>query len=346
MKNFEKGGSILKNVAPKIYQEKTYSGTEHMRSANLYLVHGSPRSLLIDAGYNNQDSQEIVLAMLRELEISPQELDVFVTHNHPDHAGLALFLSEQGARIFMKREERDTCAIICTYYAQERSASMARLHRYGFTQVQAERILERVFTPDYQYHAYNWTDFPVIDVAEGAHFRYGDYDFEVIGLPGHTKYQVGLVERTHKWLFAGDTLSRNEVLIISSMTTGDNLLQMHLQTLDRLAAAYPDFWVVPGHYNPFYGTEKSVANTKRYFAHITERIHKTIQSAGQPLSLANIVELVFRYKPGRMEEEESLKLHFRISNTLACLEMLVSEGKLQLCPDGERWQWKTTEEAE
>jgi glyoxylase-like metal-dependent hydrolase (beta-lactamase superfamily II) len=228
----------------------------------------------------------------------------------------------------MNEQERETSALLCTYYGCERSVSLERLHGFGFSPAQANRILERAFLPDYHYHDYNWRDFPIHNGAVGQHFVCGTYDFEVISLAGHTKHQLGLAERTHKWLFAGDTISRNEVLILSAMAPGDHLLDRQMETLDTLNREFSDYWVVSGHCNPFHGTEKSIANTKRYFAHITDRIAQLVSSEGTPLSLSQIVERLFRYKEGRMVEEESLKLHFRISNTLVCLECLTQQGVL------------------
>ncbi len=330
----------LKKVAPNIYQEKVYSGTTHMGWSNLYLVHAHPRSLLIDAGYNTAESKQTLLKMLEELSVSPCDLDVFITHNHPDHAGMAQFLWEQGARIYMKKEERNTCAILCTYWCQPLEQACKRLHTYGFTSTAGDRILARAFADDYQYHRYNWTDFPVTDVKAGEILAYGSYQFEVVPLHGHTRHQMGLAERKYQWLFAGDTLSRNEVLIISTMAPGDQLLERHLETLDQLRQNYSRYWVVSGHCNPFLGTEKSVENTKRYFNHISNRIKKVVEDSPTPMTLAAIANQIFRYKEGRLVEDESLKLHFRISNTLACLERLVDHNQLQMEISHGVWYWR------
>lgn len=329
----------MQSIAPNIYIEQTFSNKDHAYFSNLFLVHAQPRSLMIDAGHNTEESKEIVLAMLRELQIDPKDLDVFLTHNHPDHAGLGRFLYDQGARVYLKKEERLTCAMICTYYKQSEEASLGQLRRYGCTDVQAQRILELALTEDYHYHDYDWTDYPIIDVAEGDHFQYGEYDFEVIPLAGHTKYQMGLAERNSKWLFVADTLSEKEALIISTLDMGVNLVEMHCATLDRFAAEFADYQVASGHCDPFFTVTEAVDTTKRYFEHITDRIEKMVRKAGAEMSLIEVVNLIFRYKPGKLEEDESLKLHFRIANTLACLEHLVLQGRMERKLDGDIWRW-------
>ncbi len=329
----------MQSIAPNIYIEQTFSDKAHTYFSNLFLVHAQPRSLLIDAGHNTEESKNIVMTMLQELQIDPKNLDVFLTHNHPDHAGLGRFLYDQGARIYLKKEERLTCAMICTYYKQSEAASLDQLRRYGCTETQAQRILELALTEPYHYHAYDWTDYPVIDVAEGDHFQYGEYEFEVLPLKGHTKHQMGLAERNHKWLFVADTLSEKEALIISTLEMGENLLEMHFETLNRFAAEFSDYQIASGHCEPFSTVAEAVDTTKRYFEHITERIEKMMRKAGQAMSLIEVVNLIFRYKPGKLEEDESLKLHFRIANTLACLEHLVLQGRMERNLDGDVWRW-------
>ena len=142
---------------------------------------------------------------------------------------------------------------------------MELLHSYGFSQWQAKKLMSISQAPGICYHDYPWKGFPVTDVQTGQHLRYGEYDLEVLSLPGHTMHQIGLVERTHKWLFTSDTLSKRQVLTLASVQPGAQQLHIHLQTLDRLTKDFGDFWVVPGHYNPFLWDEKSSAEYKAVF---------------------------------------------------------------------------------
>lgn len=331
---------IVKKVAEHIYQIKSSWEPQRTRASNLYLIHGDTRSLLIDAGFCNQASMEAVRRLLRQLSIPWDHLDIFVTHNHPDHAGLAAALSEKGARIFMKPEECETCAILCSYYSDPDHSGMGLLHSYGFSQRQAKKLMERSRAPEYRYHDYPWKGFPVTDIQAGEHLQYGEYDLEVLSLPGHTMHQMGLVERTHKWLFTSDTLSKRQVLTLASVQPGSQQLHIHLQTLDGLTKDFGDFWVVPGHYNPFYGTKKAVQNTKRYFAHMLQKVGDAMEAGnGKPCTLAEMVQKVFRYDPSAFFEEEVLKIHFRLANTLSCLDELVRQGSLTAKQEHGVWYW-------
>lgn len=329
----------MRKVAEQIYGEKVFSGEDHMQSANLYLVAAQPRSLLVDTGYSYAESQAAVLEMLDTLGVSPDALDVFITHNHPDHAGLARLLSQRGARIYMKREEQESYAMICGYYVKGREESLQKLAQYGFSSHQAEIIMEHTFVPGYAYHDYVWEGLPIHDLSEGQQFQYGPYTFETVALPGHTEHQMGLAEHQHKWLFVGDTLSRNEVLILSAIHPGENLLSLQRETFDRLHRDFSDYWMVPGHANPFHGPDKAIEKTLRYFSHISKRVCNAFDSVEEPLTLAQVVEKIFRYKPEQIQDENSMKLHFRLANTLACLNDLTQKEILCHTENQRGWQW-------
>ncbi len=330
---------IVKNVAENIYRIKSSWDSPKIRASNLYLIHGQPRSLLVDAGFCNRASREHVTRVLHHLRIPWENLDVFVTHNHPDHAGLAKWLSEQGAQILMKQEETQSCPIGNLYYAKPHEQVSPLLLSYGFSPKHIQSLIQRTFLPDYQYQDYPWTGYPVTDVQEGEHLAYGGYDFEVISLAGHTQHQMGLVERSHKWLFSSDTLSKRQVLILASLRPGAELLHLHLQTLDRFVQEFSDYWVVPGHYNPFYGTKKAVQNTKRYFVHMLQKVANVLANSDRALTLAQVIQQAFRYEPQAFVQEELLKTHFRLTNTLSCLDELVRRGVVQVWQTDGMWYW-------
>lgn len=330
----------MKNVAENIYRIKSSWEFPRIRSSNLYLVHGEPRSLLVDAGFCNPSSQEHVTQVLRQLGIRWENLDVFVTHNHPDHAGMAKWLSEQGVRILMKKEEMQSIPIGNLYYAKPHEQISPLLRGYGYSEKHIQFLIHRIMQPEYQYQDYPWEGYPVTDVHEGEHLCYGGYDFEVVGLSGHTRYQMGLAERSHKWLFSSDTLSKRQVLILASLRPGGELLYQHLRTLDRLAQEFSDYWVVPGHYNPFYGTKKAVQNTRRYFVHMMQKVTDVLRNSNRELTLAEVIQQAFRYTPQTFIKEEVMKTHFRLANTLSCVDELVRRGVLKVRQDHGLWYWR------
>ncbi len=328
-----------------IYQEKAGCGGSQTRPSNLYLIRGEPRSLLIDTGFATAESQAAVLGMLRELQIPLSSLDVFLTHNHPDHAGLAPFLAAEGARMLMKREEKDTCAMLCGYFLDSREESLRRLRQHGWNEKEAQWILQQGRQEKYRYNGGPGGKFPFTDVRPGERLRYGGYTLEVVDLAGHTPHQIGLADRQHRWLFLGDTLSKRQVLILSAREAGENLLSKHLRTLERLETEFADFWMIPTHYAPFYGPKKAAENTRRYFAHILEKCAAALEEGSAGKTLAQVLRMVFRYTEHSVLEEEMLRLHFRLSNTLACLDELVCRGLAARRETDGVWFWEAVQPA-
>jgi hydroxyacylglutathione hydrolase len=85
---------------------------------------------------------------------------------------------------------------------------------------------------------------PAVDLAEGGRIKFGDFELEVIHLPGHTEGSVGLVETAAGILFSGDTLfagswGRTDL-------PGGSDEQM-VESLIRLAGMPDGLRVMPGH---------------------------------------------------------------------------------------------------
>jgi len=59
-----------------------------LKAVNSYLVRGDDRSLLVDAGIDGLESLKAMEIGLRDLRVSTERLDFFITHSHLDHIGL------------------------------------------------------------------------------------------------------------------------------------------------------------------------------------------------------------------------------------------------------------------
>ena len=71
-----------------------------LKNLNSYLLLGE-RSLLIDTGFRQQACREAMERQLAETGVDRDRLDIFCTHLHSDHTGLAPELIRPGCRIFI-----------------------------------------------------------------------------------------------------------------------------------------------------------------------------------------------------------------------------------------------------
>ena len=59
-----------------------------LKNLNSYLITGQ-RSLLIDTGFRQEPCREAMERQLAEVGVDRDRMDIFLTHLHSDHTGLA-----------------------------------------------------------------------------------------------------------------------------------------------------------------------------------------------------------------------------------------------------------------
>lgn len=68
-----------------------------LKNLNSYLLVGQDRSLLIDTGFRQDSCRRALTDQLVETGVDRERLDIFLTHLHSDHTGLAPeFVGRQG----------------------------------------------------------------------------------------------------------------------------------------------------------------------------------------------------------------------------------------------------------
>ena len=81
------------------------------------------------------------------------------------------------------------------------------------------------------------------------------------------------------------------------------------------------------------------------FAHILEKCAAALEEGSAGKTLAQVLRMVFRYTEHSVLEEEMLRLHFRLSNTLACLDELVCRGLAARRETDGVWFWEAVQPA-
>lgn len=127
---------MLTEILPDIYMlqmpipESRVRSIDHIR---LFIIRGPERNLLFDTGINQPSSLEPILAAFDELGISTENTDIFVSHLHPDHCGLAYKL-QSGTR-FTSANELQTAA---EFYSTDESQKTSEFITENELQTTAE----------------------------------------------------------------------------------------------------------------------------------------------------------------------------------------------------------------
>ena len=79
---------------PRIFQIDVPLPDNPLRNLNCYVVQDGGETLIIDTGFNRPECREALLAGLAELGANWEKTNLFLTHLHSDHTGLAPTLME------------------------------------------------------------------------------------------------------------------------------------------------------------------------------------------------------------------------------------------------------------
>ena len=151
------------NEVDGVYQFKiNFPSFEGLQFVSMYLIKVDESYVLIDAGLTFSDCTDLFFSGLENLNISIDDLKyLIITHEHPDHIGIAKALKEKhpNIQILMHEITRDLMKYMTDTKNKEQIQETAKaaskgMMRYGMTEEQGKRVFQfltsfRNFT---QYH--------------------------------------------------------------------------------------------------------------------------------------------------------------------------------------------------
>ena len=177
-----------------------------------YLIEGNDRALLFD-GLCGEGSLK---SFVRELTDLPVQM--VLSHAHPDHCGAVFEYGE----CYM---HPDDMALLYTDFVsgrQERWKFVAEVPEWALP-VRTKTRLEDI-TPGCAVKTY-----PVYD---GDMFDLGGVQMEVIGVPGHTRGSIVLLDRADRLVLSGDAINPNTLMALPGAATVEEYKEsvLHLKT--------------------------------------------------------------------------------------------------------------------
>lgn len=88
-------------ILPGIFRLPIPLPRNPLRELNAYLIRGRERSLLIDTGFRLPECRQALQEGLRAAGAEKDPLDVFLTHIHTDHTGLASEVVRPGGALYL-----------------------------------------------------------------------------------------------------------------------------------------------------------------------------------------------------------------------------------------------------
>lgn len=322
----------LSEKLPGIYEIRLYQGSNEIR---LFLITGNntQRHLLVDTGYNTQENRDVLQQIFDELHIEYTSLDIFLTHKHHDHTGLAAHLAALGARIYMNATE-DRHPYDCLYYSHGTKTMDEQakvLNRVGVT---AERT-PAIWNCFQEFNAYcmnaasndsfKTVEFAYTAIGHGNKFSYGDYTFQAISLPGHTLGQLGLYEPDKHIILSGDHLIRGVTPIVGTSYTNEHLLDQYFRSLDQFKTIYRTCTIYPAHGDSFANPSLVAADITSAYRKKLLKIQHVLSNSAEALTVQEVAFRVYGVYNLPADANSFFKIKMIISKTFSCLEYLYDQ---------------------
>jgi len=289
---------------------------------NLWLLDDGPGWTVVDSGFALPETkaawQQIFASQLGGRRISR----VIVTHFHPDHMGLAHWLTERWEAPLWTTEKEWLHAQLHSRGGGEDAAELRRdfAHRAGLDDEGAAIFAER--QGNYR------RGVPAVPsafhrIGEGSAIAIGGREWRVIIGEGHAPEHACLYCAEAGVLIAGDQIlpriSPN--ISVQAHEPDSDPLARYLASLVKLRHALPpDILVLPSHNLPFRGVHIRIDELA---AHHRARCAEIIAACARPHSAAELMPLLFKRKLDRHQTS------FALGEALAHLHYLIGEGEVE-----------------
>ena len=295
---------------------------------NLWALRDGPGWTLIDCGLNSDATRNLWEQHFAGLLAGAPVSRVLVTHFHPDHTGLAGWLTRRlDAPLWMSESEYLMAHV--SYgelpgHRREDGLALWRRHGLDVQREDSMRALKHSYRRGIAEPPASFRrvlDADLIDI--------GGREWRVIMGYGHAPEHAALYCDELGVLISGDmvlpTISTN-VSVWPEQPDADPLA-LFLRSLDRYAQLPADTLVLPSHGLPFRGLRVRAAALR---AHHEARLAEVLEACEEPASAAQIVPVLFR----RVLDDHQMA--FAMGEAIAHLNYLHQRGRLarQMQSDG------------
>lgn len=302
---------------------------------NVWLLADGPGTALVDTGIH--DDQTVVLwrALLEGVLSEAPLTRVIATHLHPDHVGMAGWLTRQtGTRLWMTRLEYLQCRMLasdCARPAPEETLAFYR--RAGWDEQTLERYRQR-------FGSFGRMISPLPDsyrrIRDGERLNIGGHFWDVVVGAGHSPEHACLYDAGRKLLISGDqVLPRisSNVSVQPSEPDADPL-QDWLESLATLRRCVPDdVLVLPSHNKPFRGLHMRI---EQLLADAHGALDRLRGGLDEPQRVIDLFRLLFSTA---VRSDDPTRFTLATGETLACLNHLLLRGEVSVELDDQGVAW-------
>jgi glyoxylase-like metal-dependent hydrolase (beta-lactamase superfamily II) len=295
---------------------------------NLWVLRDGAGWTLVDTGLNSQPTRALWDQIVAQSFAGRPVRRVVVTHSHPDHFGLAGWLTERfGVELWMTESEYVTAQVAFAQLpGHTNGASAALFSRHGLDEARQEAVRTRQHS--YR-HAISEPPVSFRRMLDGDRLEIDGRSWSVVMGYGHAPEHAALYCEELGVLISGDMvlpkISTN-VSVWASEPEGDPLA-LFLRSVSRYAALPEQTLVLPSHGLPFYGLHQ---RADALHEHHRLRLDEVLSACQRPVSAADVVPVLFR------RELDNHQIVFAMGEAIAHLNHLLYQRRVlrEADPDG------------
>jgi glyoxylase-like metal-dependent hydrolase (beta-lactamase superfamily II) len=289
---------------------------------NLWLLEDGAGWTIVDCGYALDETRDAWQRIFAEDLAGLPVHRIIVTHYHPDHIGLASWLTERWDAPLWITEQEFAHAQMHTYGTGGDALESTR--RDFALRAGLDEASSKVFAIRQNGYRRGVPSLPAehLTIAEGSVIEIGGREWRVIIGEGHAPEHACLYCAEAGVLIAGDQILPKISPNISVQTydpDGDPLSR-YLASLKKLRAALPaDILVLPSHNLPFRGVHQRIDELA---AHHHARCDDATTACARASSAADLLPVLFR------RQLDAHQMGFALGEALAHLHYLERQGIL------------------
>ena len=308
---------MIEEILPNLYKVEVPLPRSPLKATNSYIIKDGPRCLIIDTGWNHEESKRALSSGLEELKVDLKKADFFITHMHADHLGLVSTLATDTSTIYSSQASVQHISLNSDW----NSSNFAYIN--GFPEDERAKAAEG--HPGRRYGGERNLDFHTL--REGDQISIGDYSFKCIDTPGHANGHMCLYEPNKKILMAGDHILIDITPNIPLWSDDENPLDEYLHSLDKVYDLDVEL-VLPGHRSIIENCKKRIEELK---LHHKTRANEAFSILGKGTQNAFQVasQMTWDLDYSSWELFPPSQKWFAFGEAVAHLKYLEEQGKIQ-----------------
>ena len=302
-----------------------------LKNLNSYLLTG-PRSLLIDTGFRQGPCRAAMERQLEEIGVDRDRLDIFLTHLHSDHMGLAPELIRPGCRVYIGRV--DGARLTAPDQEGRWRTIFTEYVRDGFSPEEMERLWDtnpaKVAAPP------PWDGYTFLE--DGDVLTYGESRLRCVLTPGHTPGYLCLYDEESRRLFCGDHVLFHITPNICRWDGVEDSLGDYLRSLERVKSLEVTE-LLPAHRSETGDLCRRAEELAAHHARRIENAWETVRRRPGLTAYEIAGHMAWSIRCRSWEDFPLTQKFFAVGEALAHLDYLEARGRVERRERAGKWTY-------